>query len=357
MSKMFNFDPLRYADAFAEDGFIHIESGLKEDFHAQLVKYVEDKFSEKHLKEFARGDKQQALYEFLEPEHYDELCELVAAVAGVEASSLTLSERHIKEYESGADPYPLAHKDRFGSEFAVGFSIRVPEGSTLVVYPDDDVSPNPFNSTIELRASLPQEMLPEVTMNNAHRVEIQDRPGDVQIFRGSAMWHLREHGAGTTVLYLKLNTYNCDTLGEDPHSCDIREQTLSIVNASASTWRAAIPVIARRVDYIHRRYNRDWNELFGAIIYGKPHATISEAEFTALRAMDGQRSVSDIASDIERSSKYCEIDEAIRKLVRRGIVDLLTKPIPMGYTPYQNSCKGGVNISLLTFGETTSVER
>ena len=339
MSRMFNFDPLRYADSFAEDGFVHIENGLKEDFHAQLVKYVEDRFSEKHLKEFARGDKQQALYEFLEQGHYDELRDLVAAVAGVEASSLTLSERHIKEYEPGADPYPLAHKDRFGSEFAVGFSIRVPQGSTLVVYPTDDVSANPFNSTIELRASFSPETLPEPHLKHAHRVEIQDRPGDVQIFRGSAMWHMRENGAGTTVLYLKLNTYNCDTLGEDPHTSEIRQQTLSMVNSSTSTWTSAIPVIARRVDYIHRRYNRDWRDLFGVVIYGQPHATITEAEFTILRAMDGQRTVSEISSDLERSGRANEVSEAIRQLARRGIVDLLTAAIPMGDTPSRSAAQ------------------
>ena len=216
---MFNFDSNSYAEAFAEHGYVHIPEGLPEEFHARLVKYVEDSFDKKHLKDFARGDKQQAMFEFLEPEHYDELRETVASICGVEVSSLTLSERHIKEYEPGADPYPLAHKDRFGSEFSVGFSIRVPEGSTLVIYPEHDASVNPFNSTAELRSSFSPQALPEMGLQNAPRIEIHDRPRDVQIFRGNAMWHLREHGAGTTVLYLKLNTYNCDTLGEDPYSC------------------------------------------------------------------------------------------------------------------------------------------
>jgi hypothetical protein len=47
------------------------------------------------------------MVEFLEPEHCDELDEAVATITGVEVSSLTLSERHIKEYEPGADRYPL----------------------------------------------------------------------------------------------------------------------------------------------------------------------------------------------------------------------------------------------------------
>jgi len=96
MPNMFTFKANRYTDAFAEHGYVHIPGGLSEEFHAQLVKYVQDSFEQKHLKDFARGDKQQAMFEFLEPEHYDELREAVATITGVEMSSLTLSERHIK---------------------------------------------------------------------------------------------------------------------------------------------------------------------------------------------------------------------------------------------------------------------
>ena len=247
MSTMFNFNPETCAEAFAENGFIHIDNGLRKEFHHDLVKYIENSFNDKHLKDFARGDKQQALFEFLEPDHYEELRHAVAKVCGVEPGSLTLSERHIKQYEVDADPYPLAHKDRFGSEFAVGFSIIVPEGSTLVIYPEGDLTANPFNSTAELRSSFSPDDLPEPALKRARRVEIQDRPGDVQIFRGSAMWHLREHGAGTTVLYLKLNTFNCDTLAEDPHTPALRQQTLSRANSITSEWDTLIPVVARRV--------------------------------------------------------------------------------------------------------------
>src|SRR5260370_17213387 len=131
MPKMFDFYAHSYADAFAERGYVHIPEGLPEDFHARLVKYVEDSFDKKHLKDFAHGDKQQPMFEFLEPHHYDELRETVATICGVDASSLTLSERHIKEYEPGADPYPLAHKDRLGSEFAAPFPLPLPVASSL----------------------------------------------------------------------------------------------------------------------------------------------------------------------------------------------------------------------------------
>jgi hypothetical protein len=330
MPNMFTFKANRYTDAFAEHGYVHIPGGLSEEFHVQLVKYVQDSFEQKHLKDFARGDKQQAMFEFLEPEHYDELREAVATITGVEVSSLTLSERHIKEYEPGADPYPLAHKDRFGSEVSVGFSILVPEGSTLVMYPEHDPSVNPFNSSAELRASFSPDALPEPGLKEAFRLEIQDRPRDVQMFLGNAMWHLREHGAGTTVLYLKLNTYNCDTLGEDPHTAEIRQTTLSMVDTPSTNWSASIPVIARRVDYIHQRYSRDWSELFGVVIHGQPHATITDREFELLRWMDGQRTMAEISKQMKQSDKGADVQEAIRLLARRGIVDLLSEPIAMG---------------------------
>lgn len=108
ISNVFRFKAKLYADAFAGHEYLQAPGGLSEEFHAQLVKYVQDSFEQKHLKDFARGDKQQAMVEFLEPDHYDELREAVATITGVEVSSLTLSERHIKEYEPGADPYPLA---------------------------------------------------------------------------------------------------------------------------------------------------------------------------------------------------------------------------------------------------------
>jgi hypothetical protein len=294
------------------------------------VKYVEDSFNKNHLKDFARGDKQQAIFEFLEPEHYEELREAVAAICGVEATSLTLSERHIKEYEPGADPHPLAHKDRFGSEVSVGFSISVPKGSTLVFYPEHDLGANPFNSSIELRASFPPHELPEPGLANAVPVKIQDSPRDVQMFLGNAVWHLREYGAGTTVLYLKLNTYNCDTLGEDPLSSDVRTRSLSMVASAPAKWEASIPVIGRRVDYVHRRYSRDWSELFGVVLYGQTHTNISKVEFEALRAMDGQRTVAEIAGQLEQAGMSEDAHQAIRQLAQRGIVDLLTKPSAMG---------------------------
>jgi hypothetical protein len=330
MTKMFNFDPASYAETFKVNGYVHIPQGLAGDFYAQLAKYIDDSFSKNRMERFAIGDKQQAMYEFLSPSHYDELRRAVATVCGLDEASLTLSERHIKSYEADADPHPHAHKDRFGSEISVGFSIQIPPGSTLILYDEHDVHPNPFNSTAELRTSFCQHTIPETGLKNAHRIEICDMPGDVIMFRGNAMWHLREYPAGTIVLYLKLNTYNCDTLGEDPHSADFRQKSLDLLKASAPTLLSSFPVIARNVDYLHRRYNRDWNEIFGAVMAGGRHLTISQTAFTALQSMNGQRTVTEVLdrlADIEDDGNGAEI---IRCLVERGIVDLLEAPLDSG---------------------------
>ena len=82
------------------------------------------------------------------------MIETVAAVCGLHPRDVVLSERHIKVYEPNAVPDPPAHKDRFASQIAVGFSVHVPEGSTLVFYPYDHLEINPFNSSTELREPL-----------------------------------------------------------------------------------------------------------------------------------------------------------------------------------------------------------
>jgi hypothetical protein len=215
--KLFNFDPQDYSASYAEQGFVHIRRGLTAAFYQLLRTQVDEYLLSRRLEKFALGDKQQSLYQFpADWNCFDQLLDGVAGVCELDRDRLILSERHIKAYDLNANPHPLAHKDRYGSEVSVGFSVTVPEASKLVLYPYDDVSINPFDSSAELRASLPPEALPEVTLRSARRVELSDDAGDVVMFRGNAIWHLRSHPAGTTMLYLKLNTFNSDPLGEDP---------------------------------------------------------------------------------------------------------------------------------------------
>src|SRR5579863_6439317 len=180
---MFAFVPQEYTAAFARDGFVHIHQGLSDGFYRILAKQVEDYLAGELLADFAVGDKQQALYEFPPgADYHGQLINAVAGVCGVDPARLVLSERHIKAYEAKAVPDPLAHKDRFASEFAVGFSVRVAAGSALNLFPHDELAVNSFNSSTELRASLRKESLPEATLQGARRIAIVDAPGTSSFF-------------------------------------------------------------------------------------------------------------------------------------------------------------------------------
>ncbi len=222
MKKIFIDGLSQYSQHFAEHGYVHIHKGLTEEFRQLAAKQVEAYLRGPLMERFAIGDKQQVLYEFPDDgsDYLQQLFQGVGRVCGLDPADMTLSERHIKTYDADANPRPLAHKDRYASEISIGFSIDIPQGSTLILYPYDELDINRFDSSTEYRDRLSVEESPESRLATAKRVEIQDGPGDVVMFRGHKIWHMRWNAAGSTLLYLKLNTFNCDPLGEDPRYQD-----------------------------------------------------------------------------------------------------------------------------------------
>jgi hypothetical protein len=323
MKRLFDFDPAQYADTFATAGFVHIPKGLDQEFYKTLSKQVDRFLEGELLDQFALGNKQQSVYEFPDTaQNLDELFEAVGAVCGLNPKKLTLSERHIKFYESNANPNPAAHKDRFASQIAIGFSIQVPEGSKLVLYPYDHLEVNPFNASAGLRASLSPDRLPENILKSVRRVEISDAPGDITMFRGNKIWHLRANAAGTKMLYLKLNDCNCDVLGEDPSTAACRKFTEISLTSTDSDLEQMIPLIGRKVDYVERRYTRNWEEVAGVVLHGELSFTIDGEELLALRAMDGQRTVLSVVKEMGYSVDPTVGLQKIRRLAARGAVDL-----------------------------------
>jgi hypothetical protein len=324
---MFAFDPHTYNRAFASTGYAYIPGGLTPAFLTLLAQQVEDYLQGELLKNFAIGDKQQALYQFPPGQDYHgQLLDMVGTVCGLDPRQLVLSERHIKAYDAGAAPFPLPHKDRFASEVSVGFSVRVPPGSTLVLYPDDEREVNQFNSSTEYRASLGPERVPEKALQHARRVVIADTPGDVIVFRGHSIWHLRERPANTVMLYLKLNAFHADPLGEDARTPQLRRYTEMLLQAPDGELEDAIPIVGRRVDSIQQRFTRDWREVRGVVLYGEKHFTIDEAELQALRMMDGRRCVRDILKAVAKQGGASLGCNQIRRLAARGVIDLLPGP-------------------------------
>src|SRR3712207_5779516 len=129
--RVFDFDPAEYREQYATQGWVHIKGGVSGDFLAALQDFVQRKFEEQKVEGKAiGGDKEQALYEF--PPEVDfpgELFDVVAAVGGLNRETMTLSERHIKAYNSDAPDDPVPHKDRVSSQISVGLSIDIPERS------------------------------------------------------------------------------------------------------------------------------------------------------------------------------------------------------------------------------------
>lgn len=321
---MFNFDPAKYASQFASEGYVHIPKGASDAFYQKMSTQADEYIKTRTMKEFAIGDKQQAMYEFPKDGDYvGELFDATAEVCKLNRADMVLSERHIKAYESTAEAEPHAHKDRFASEISVGISVHVQEGSTLVLYPYDYNEVNSFNTSVGLRASLSQDQYPEQALKKARRVEINDAPGDVIMFRGHSIWHLRANPANTTMLYLKLNTFNCDPLGEDPQTAEIRKHSQLAAAFNDQQLEKMIPVIGRRVDYIHRQYNRYWKEVPGVVLWGEKHFSIDEFEMSALRAMNGKRTVRAVIEAVNGQSNSADALIKFRRLALRGIIDLI----------------------------------
>lgn len=323
--KIFDFDPSDYSDRYAASDWVHIPGGIGSDFLAYLQEYVQRRFRDTRVEGVSiGGTKDQALFEF--PEDVDfpgELFDVVASLCGLNRETMTLSERHIKAYDDDAPAEPPAHKDRFASQVSIGLSIDIPAGSKLVLYPSEHRETNPFNISAALRESLEPERLPENLLRGAREEVIEDAPGDVVMFPGSGMWHLRRNAASATNLYLKLNDFNCDPLAEDPSTPTRRDQTLDRAKAADGDFGALVPVLSRRLDSITRQYTRERDlEVLQAHVWEQAPVGLEPREFELLRAVDGRARVSELTADGDGS------EASLRRLAERGALDLLAPVQP-----------------------------
>jgi hypothetical protein len=316
--KIFAFDPADYRDQYEKHGWVHIPGGIDPEFLTHLQEYTRSRFSEKHVQGKAIGGaKEQALFDFpAETEFPGELFDSIAHVAGLDRDGMTLSERHIKAYDSDAPDFPVAHKDRFASQVSVGLSIDIPEDSYLVLYPHTDVSVNPYNVSPQLLASLEPHERPEVVLADAPEIRIDDKPGDVVMFPGSAVWHLRRHAANATNLYLKMNDFNSDPLGEDPSTEERQRRTLELLASANGHTPQLVPMLSRRLDVVARQRSRDGQEVLQAHVWEEMPVVLNEVEWDVLHAIDGKRSVRELAGSDEARA-------AVARLAQRGVIELV----------------------------------
>ena len=317
--KIFSFDPADYRDTYDKHGWVHIPGGIDAEFLAYLQDFTAKRFREQHVEGKAIGGaKEQALFEFPTATDFPgELFDSIATVAGLDRPGMTLSERHIKAYDSDAPEYPVAHKDRFASQVSVGLSIDIPEDSYLVLYPHTDVSVNPYNVSPQLLQSLEPQERPEVVLKDAPEVQIHDKPGDVVMFKGSAVWHLRRFAANATNLYLKMNDFNSDPLGEDPSTDERQRRTLELLASANGHTPSLVPIMARRLDVVARQLSRDGQEVLQAHVWEEAPVVLSRAEWDVLHAIDGRRTVAEL------TESHGDVQPAIQRLAQRGVIELV----------------------------------
>ncbi len=325
--RIFAFDPADYRDTYAEQGWVHIKNGIHPDFFRELQEFTEHSLGATKLDQFAiRGKKEQSLYEFPPAADFPaELFDAVAAVCGLRRESMTLSERHIQAYEPDADPDPTAHKDRFPSQVSIGLSVAVPPESRLVLYPYSHREINPFNASAALLRSLQPHEHPDVALKDARAVEIADEAGDVVMFPGSTTWHLRRNSARSVNLYLKVNDFDSDPLGEDPSTAARRERTLALFGDGNGV-AERVPARSRRLDFVSRQYTvHEWHESLAVALYGEQPFGLTHAQLDLLRLADGRRTLESLVGEVSGGNGRTRdtVQQEAVTLVERGALDLL----------------------------------
>lgn len=325
-AKVFDFDPEQYREQYREQGWVHIKDGIDPDFLAYLASYTEHNLDAAKLDRFQiKGKKEQALFVFPEGrDHLSGMFDTIAALCGLNRPTMTLSERHIQAYDPDADPDPVAHKDRYPSQVSIGFSVRIPPGSELVLYPHDHRELNPYNVAATLRQRLQPYDRPETVLPHAREVVLHDAPGDVVIFPGSTTWHLRRRSANTVNLYLKVNDFDCDPLGEDPSTPLRRERTLALLAEPEEELRAHPVKMTRRMDHIGQQWLHDPGAPSAfATLYGEPSIGLTDVQLKLLRAADGTRSLGDAIGAVRGDADEASVMRDAKVLLEAGALDLL----------------------------------
>jgi hypothetical protein len=324
--RVFSFDPENIRAEYAEQGWVHIKDAIDPEFFEYLRDFTEQQLAVTKLDRFAiKGKKEQSLFEFPDGKDYlPELFDIVSTVTGLNRPTMTLSERHIQAYEPHADPNPVAHKDRFPSQVSIGFSVAIPQGSQLVLYPEDFRELNPFNAAAALRRRLQPHEKPETVLPAGRELVLNDEEGDVVMFPGSTTWHLRRNAGNTVNLYLKMNDFDCDPLGEDPATTARRERTLQLLADDRGALGEHRPKLTRRLDYIGRQSARpDGEETLHYALYGDEPLGLTDTQLELLRAADGTQSLDSLIVEIANGGDTTEVHRDALVLIQDGGLDLL----------------------------------
>jgi len=218
---IFKYDPETGRADFDRLGYAHLKDIMSDDFIEYLEAFY--KRSEAEAAPEATdwkiyGKKRQFVFDFPSPADANEFRAGMARLTGLDEDTFTISERHLKVYDEDAQAWPAPHKDRAASQISIGLPIKLPEGSSVCVFPDMERGPN----TEERAVFLTDRDHPDLShiYQNEKAVLLNESIGDLVVFWGSAIFHERVNAANAAILYIKANSDGRDPLGENIFETD-----------------------------------------------------------------------------------------------------------------------------------------
>lgn len=212
----FKSDLSVHRDQLQRDGYILLKDILSTKLMAEL-QYFLARSRSGSVAEYGTwrigGKKQQFLFDFPSTEFANKFRDGIAALTGMAAEKLTISERHLKQYDSDAPDYPAPHKDRGASKYSIGLPIHLGPETSVCVFPTLDRTPNDGPRAVFMTEQDHPGL--EDIYNSPDALPLNEELGDMIIFLGSGIYHERIRPRGTAVLYIKVNDQGFDPLGEN----------------------------------------------------------------------------------------------------------------------------------------------
>lgn len=212
----FKRNPANYRKQLERDGFILLKDILSgrlmnhlKAFHASTRAGAVQECGNWRI----GGKKQQYLYDFPSDEVANNFRKGIAALTGMDENSITISERHLKQYDQRAPDYPAPHKDRGASRYSIGIPVYLGPETSVCVFPDLDRAPNMTDKAVFLTEAGHPGLAGIYASSEA--LMLNEELGDVIVFLGSSIFHERVKPRGTAVLYIKVNDEGHDPLGEN----------------------------------------------------------------------------------------------------------------------------------------------
>lgn len=212
----FKRDPGAYRKQLERDGFILLKDILSDRLMAHLKAFhASTKIGE--VAEFGTwrigGKKQQFLYDFPSEDVALNFRKGIAALTGMDEEAITISERHLKQYDEQAPDYPAPHKDRGASKYSIGLPVYLGPETSVCVFPYLDRTPNKADKAVFL-TDIDHPGLADIYASR-EALPLNEELGDIIVFLGSSIYHERVRPRGTAVLYVKVNDQGFDPLREN----------------------------------------------------------------------------------------------------------------------------------------------